>query len=373
MRASRANAIAGKCLRELFREPLLIVFALAISPFFLCLDYVGYSREPRPAPRTVLMADAAAAALEPALRAARFADGRPSLRIREAPPGAVPSWIDRELRERRADIAFVPPSAGGGGFEFATRGDATAAGYLAASSLVAAALAAPSDGDLRIEAVDARVLGPRSDFDGAVPGQVAFCALMMTPLAAFLASREIRKGGMARLAASPLGPAEYQAGIQAALLAFCLAAGASTLALAAAMGFSGAGPSPGAAPLAASALVLALCGISSVSVGLAMAPFCSSDSAAINAGFAATMLQVILSGAFFPMPSPGWIELGGMSLGPLDLLPGGPAVKALGQALIGGAGIGTILPRLAHLAVLTALYSGAASIAFSRRTFSPRS
>jgi hypothetical protein len=377
----RSASIAAKYLRELIREPVLIAFALAISPFFLCLDYVGYSREPRPAPRTILFADAVAeAALGPALRAARFGDGRPSLRLKAAPLGAGIDWVDRELRDRRADLAFVSPGHGreGGPFNFATRGDATAAGYLAASSIVATALSSASElresGAPSIVVVDALVPGPRSDFDSAIPGQIAFCALMMTPLAAFLAGREIRKKGMTRLVASPLKPGEYQAGMQAALLIFCLAAGAITLVLAIAMGF----PLPGGSSLAsagallASTLVLLACSLSSVSIGLAMAPLCSSDSAAINAGFAVTMLQVILSGAFFPMPTPSWLELWGIGLGPLDLLPGSHAVKALGQSLIGGASIGAILPRLALLATLTIIYATAASYSFSRKAFLPR-
>lgn len=372
----RSATIAQKYLRELIREPVLIGFALAISPFFLCLDYVGYSREPRPLPRTILFADPAAeAALGPALRAARFGDGHPSLKVKTAPLGAGIDWVDRELRDRRADLAFVRPGGGGESFDFATRGDATAAGYLAASSIVATALSSASSaehgGAPSIVAIDALVPGPRSDFDSAIPGQIAFCALMMTPLAAFLAGREIRKKGMIRLVSSPLRPWEYQAGMQAALLLFCLAAGAITLALALAMGF----PLPGvsihsaAGALLASTLILLACGLSSISIGLAMAPLCSSDSAAINAGFAVTMLQVILSGAFFPMPTPSWLELWGIGLGPLDLLPGSHAVKALGQSLIGGAPIEALLPRLGLLTILTLAYAAAASYSFSSKAY----
>jgi hypothetical protein len=380
--AARASAIARKCMRELMREPMLIVFALAISPFFLFLDYIGYSREARPLSRTVLFADPAAErALAPALRSARFADGRPSLKIKSAQPGAAMEWVDAELRGRRADIAFVPADEGSRskGFVFTTRGDAASAGYLAAASIIDSALdaasadAASSGGNLRIEVVDAKIAGPRSDFDQMVPGQVAFCALMMTPLAAFLAGREIRKKGMTRLKASPLRPFEYQAGIQASLMLFCLAAGALTLGIALAMGFSGLASAAGAiGPLLASILTLSACALPSIAIGLALAPLCSSDSAALNAGFSVTMLQIFLSGAFFSMPSPSWLELWGMDIGPLDLLPGTHAVMALGQILIGGAGVGDILPRLGLLAALSALYASAASCAFARRAFAAR-
>jgi len=99
--------------------------------------------------------------------------------------------------------------------------------------------------------------------------------------------------------------------------------------------------SPGGVLLASS--ILAFCAVGS---GLLVASFTTNDSQAGNVGGAVMMLQVFLSGAFFPMPAATLWTFSGHELGAWDALPATHCLLALQSIVSEGLGIRDVAFRL---------------------------
>ncbi len=360
---SRVFFLTIKFLKETIREPAAVAFVVLVPLFFVFICAIATSHEPRPVTRTLLFSTPVTdeqRTLSERLRRSERADGTRVFNVVKTAGPVDRAGTDAMLRERKADASL--------GFEadgsWIIRGDATWTGFIAASSLVEDAVRGMTPGmdPIEMDVRDARIRIPRSEYDAAVPGQLIFVSLLLIPLAAFLAAREIRTQTMSRLSASPLRPWEYVAGLTASQMIFVIPASLACLAFAMLLGFR----PEGSLWLA----VLIQCGVSlsSIGLGLAIAPFCSSDSAALNGGGTLTMLLVFFSGSFFELSTPALFTLRGREIRLFDFLPATQGQNALTHVLTGGAGFSDVSFRLAALAVLSlVIFTGSVAV-FRART-----
>jgi len=351
---------AGRILTELRRDPAMLGLVLLLPAFFMLLTVMGYSKEARPFTWKIKAepnALEATSGLEQKLRDARHGDGKPAFELRTA--GAV----DIALRQG-ADRSLI------------LEGDALSADFIAASNKIEEILDSlhpERGGSSRLVSAPLPYPSARSDFEAFAPGMMIFAILMLIPQTAFLIARERRRRTIDRLSATGMGAASYLGGVALSQAAFAVAQGIILVALAALFGYPF-----GSAPLAAAIRVLGilvLLSLSSVAQGLLVGAFAKSDSSAINIGSVVAMLQVFLSGSFFPMPAPALALAGhpGLStyaaVGAYDAFPASHAIKALTRALLdGGSGVGVPLIAMASLAIA---YFMAAAIVFRRKRIRP--
>lgn len=95
---------------------------------------------------------------------------------------------------------------------------------------------------------------------------------------------------------------------------------------------------------------------SAIGFGLIVACFIRNDSQALNIGSIVTMLQVFLSGSFFPLPSPTLFTLNDHAIGIFDIFPATHGMLALQQVVTYGAGWTDVRFRLGLTVTLSILY-----------------
>jgi ABC-type Na+ efflux pump permease subunit len=106
--------------------------------------------------------------------------------------------------------------------------------------------------------------------------------------------------------------------------------------------------------------------LSAVGMGLIVACFIENDSQAVNFGSTVTMVQVFVSGAFFPLPPMTVTTLFGHPIGFFDIFPATHGMLALQQVLNDGVGLGGIGFRLAAIVLLSGLTFAAGVVTFHR-------
>lgn len=382
----RTWIVLRKAARELRREPVMVALTLVFAPVMVVLYQMvfpevgaGYQvvvvdeDEPGQAP------DAAAQVVE-ALRAGTAADGGALLDVRTA----ATRDDAREAVERRDAVALVALPAGfseavaaladdaaAAPVTYTVSGDLTSSGYLVAAVLVDAGVQqVVADATGRAPAVVPveEALGDsagRSEFEVYVPGLMVFAVIMLVFLAAMVVAREFESGGMRRLRLTRMTGGEYLVGTTAVLTALGGVSVLLTVATAAALGFTSAGP------MWVAALALVLATLSVVGVGMAVAAVTRTVvKAFVVANFPLAILM-FFSGAMFPMPRVTWFELAGRPFGPFELLAPTHAVTVLNRVVTLGASAGDVAVDLGFLAVLTAAYLGAGVVLLRRVSARP--
>ena len=365
----RTWIVLRKAARELRREPVMVALTLAFAPAMVLLYHLVFP-EAGASYRVVVVdedipgraPDAAAQVVE-ALRAGTAVDGGALLDVRPSPSLAdardaverrdavalvvVPAGFSAAVAAR-ADDATAPPVT------YTVSGDLTSSGYLVAAVLVDAGVqqaVAGATGRAPAVVPVEEALGDsagRSEFEVYVPGLVVFSVIMLVFLAAMVVAREFESGGMRRLRLTRMTGADYLLGTTAVLTALGGVAVLLTVATAAALGFSSAGPMW----VAAFALVLAT--LSVIGVGIAVAAVTRTVvKAFVVANFPLAVLM-FFSGAMFPMPRVTWFEVAGRPFGPFELLAPTHAVTVLNRVVTLGASAGDVLVDLGMLGALTA-------------------
>ncbi len=377
----RAWIVLRKAARELRREPVMVALTLVFAPamvilYQLVFPEVGASYQvvvvDEDTPGAV--PDAAAQVVE-ALRSGTAADGGALLDIRTSPSRedaratverrdaaalvVLPAGFSQAVAALAHD-ADAPPAS------YTLSGDLTSSGYLVAAVLVDAGVqqvVADATGRAPAVVLTEEALGDsagRSEFELYVPGLMVFAVIMLVFLAAMVVAREFESGGMRRLRLTRMTGGEYLVGTTAVLTALGGVAVLLTVATAAALGFSSAGP------MWVGALALVLATLSVVGVGMAVAAVTRTVvKAFVVANFPLAVLM-FFSGAMFPMPRVTWFELAGHPIGPFELLAPTHAVTVLNRVVTLGASAGDVAVDLGLLAALTAAYLGVGVVLLRR-------
>ncbi len=355
----RVLVVARKTLREILREPPLAVMLVAAPAIFLVVLAVGYG-SPRLAthPVLVLDPDGSGAALRAELEALRHDDGRPVFALTAV---SDPVAADAALAAGEADTLLRIE-----GDEVVLRGDATSLRHVAASRLLTRTIVDHSlreTGRPRVTQVLRRPLvsdGPRTLFDVYAPGMLVFAILLIIPQTAFHVSRELRRGTLRRLRLTRMRSADLLGGVSVAQLAVAAVQVPVVFAVARLLGFHAVGS------LALGIAVgLVLC-VGSIGLGLCVSGLAQNDGQAASLGAAVMIVQVIVCGAFFPLPPMTLFELGGHPIGPFDLLPATHGMLALQQVLSYGDGAGEVAFRVGATLLLSLAYLLAGIAIFHR-------
>jgi ABC-2 type transport system permease protein len=347
-------SVARKSLIELLREPMLLGMVL-FTPLAFLLVYGFAYQTPHLKTYRVLATVNAEAGIDAVdfLRSLSYPDGRPVFTIEIIPDRAS---VDQSLRDRTAAMFLaIDPGADGMPFSYTVRGDALFADFLSASSILESRLsgylldAVGINLPVRIEEkpIPAMSFRTRTDFSVYAPGLLVFAILLLIPQTALLLGREMRTRTMRRLRLSGITSLEFLGGV--GLSQLVMAVGQIVLFLIGLILF-GLDYSRALVPIFLASFLTAL---SAVGGGLIVGCFVQNDSQAVNLGASVTMLQVFVSGSFFPMPAPPLFHLFGHEIAWNDIFPATHAMTALQQAVMYGSDLGQIGFRLAAAAVLS--------------------
>ncbi|MBN1438229.1 MAG: ABC transporter permease [Anaerolineales bacterium] len=350
-------AVARKSLVELLREPMLLGMVLLTPLMFLLVYGFAYQTPHLKTYRVLAIVNAPAGngALD-GLRALEYPDGRPVFTIET---DSDYSAADRALRDRTAAALLIfDPAADGLPFAYTIRGDALFNDFLTSSAILESrlseylleAIGVALPVRQRQEAIPATSFRARTDFTVYAPGLLVFSILFLIPQTALLLGREMRTRTIRRLRLSPVSGPELLGGI--ALSQLAMAAVQIALVMGGMILF-GLDYSRAAIPIFLGAFLTA---VSAVGAGLIVGCLVQNDSQAVNLGATVTMLQVFVSGSFFPMPAPPLFHLFGHEIGWNDVFPATHAMTALQQAVLYGSDLGQIGFRLAAAAALSAAF-----------------
>jgi ABC-2 type transport system permease protein len=348
-------AVARKSLIELLREPMLLGMVL-LTPLAFLLVYGFAYQTPHLKTYRILAtinAEAGNGAIE-YLRTLSYPDGRPIFNFEIVSDRA---GIDPALRDRTA-AAFlaIDPGADGMPFSYTVRGDALFADFLSSSSILESRLSGyllDSTGThLPVQVVENSIpalsFKTRTDFSVYAPGLLVFAILLLIPQTALLMGREMRTRTIRRLQLSGVSSVEWLGGIGLSQLAMAVV---QIILFLIGLILFGLDYSRALVPIFIASFLTAL---SAVGAGLVVGCFIQNDSQAVNLGASVTMLQVFVSGSFFPMPVQPLFHLFGHEIAWNDAFPATHAMIALQQAVMYGADLGQIGFRLAAAAVLSA-------------------
>lgn len=350
-------SVAHKSLIELLREPMLLGMVLLTPLAFLLVYGFAYQTPHLKTYRVLATVNAEAGnnAIE-YLRSLSYPDGRPIFKIEIA---TDLTSADQALRDRTAAaLLVINPAAGGMPFSYTIRGDALYSDFLSSSSILESRLSQylldAIGAVLPVRAVENAIpsmsFRSRTDFTVYAPGLLVFSILLLVPQTALLLGREMRTRTIRRLRLSGVSSVEFLGGIGISQLV--MAAVQIVLFLGGLILF-GLDYTRATGPILLASFLTA---VSAVGGGLIVGCFVQNDSQAVNLGSTVTMLQVFVSGSFFPMPAPPLFHLLGHEIAWNDAFPATHAMTALQQAVLYGADLGQIGFRLAAAAVLSVVF-----------------
>jgi ABC-2 type transport system permease protein len=202
--------------------------------------------------------------------------------------------------------------------------------------------------------------GPENEFDYYAPGMMVFALLMIIPQTAMLVGRELRWGTLRRLRLSGVRAWELLGGISLAQMAVAVIQVLVVFLSALALGYNNHGS------LILAIVVSLAISLSAIGMGLIVACFIENDSQAVNFGSTVTMVQVFVSGAFFPLPPLTVFTFLGHPIGIFDIFPASHGMLALQQVLNDGVGLGVIGFRLAAIFLFSGLTFAVGVLMFHR-------
>ena len=361
-------SVARKSLIELLREPMLLGMVLFTPLAFLLVYGFAYQTPHLKTHRVLAMVNSPSGdkAVD-YLRSLSYPDGRPIFKIESI---SDRSSADQALRDRTATaLLAISPGADGMPFSYTVRGDALFADFLSASSILESRLSQylldAIGVDLPVRVVEnpipAMGFRIRTEFSVYAPGLLVFAILLLIPQTALLLGREMRTGTIRRLQLSGVSSVEFLGGIGISQLV--MAAVQFVLFIGGLILF-GLDYTRALLPILLASFLTA---VSAVGGGLIVGCFVQNDSQAVNLGSSVTMLQVFVSGSFFPMPAPALFHLFGHEIAWNDLFPATHAMTALQHSVLYGADLGQIGFRLAAAAVLSLVFFLIGALLFRRK------
>ena len=386
----RLFIICARCLRQIWRDRLVLSLTLVFAPLFILLYYLITAGGSTSYGVVVVNLDKGAVGAAgqwvelggqaaEALSTVTYADGQPILRLLYAGSQAE---AEQMLRQREGAAYLVIPQdftqilfnlqaeerSRAVGITFG--GDLTNPYYTVAGVMAISALEGyvqQVSGQLPLITYDEQAVGAsaaRTEFEIYVPGILVFAMIMLVFLAAMTAARENETGTLRRMQLAGIRAWEYLGGMSLALVVVGLAAEFLAFSSAVLCGFRSAGP------LWVAVLVGALTSIGVIGAGLGVAAFSRNVSQAFVIANFPLGLFMFFSGTVYPLPRVEIFTLGSQSIGLYDVLAPTHAVSALNKVFVLGAGAGEVGYELASLVVLSLIYFMVGVWLFQRRKLS---
>lgn len=356
--------VARKSLLEILREPTLLGLVILLPLVFVGIAAFGYSAPFLVThPVQVIVQAQGDMGLIEALRVEQYPDGRAVFDVAFVTDqdAAQVALAEREI------TALVEVGARADGRPIVTvHGDALYGRFYRAGVVLDEVVQRYAD---RLEGRGALVqiheqryapAGPENEFDYYAPGMMVFALMMIIPQTAMLVGRELRWGTLHRLRLSGVRAWELLLGISLAQMVVAAIQVLVVFLSALALGYNNHGS------LILAIFVGLVISLSAIGMGLIVACFIENDSQAVNFGSTVTMVQVFVSGAFFPLPPLTVFSILGHPIGLFDIFPATHGMLALQQVLNDGAHLGVIGFRLAAIVLLSGLTFAAGVFTFHR-------
>jgi len=203
--------------------------------------------------------------------------------------------------------------------------------------------------------------GTMSDFDMMVPGLliVSLIMLMFTASIAFVS--EVENKTIMRLKLSKLKATEFLGGISIVQLFVGIFSAFLTLVIAIALGFRYEG---------SLLMMVAIAGLTSLSIiafSLIIAAITKSSNEVLVVGNFPMFLFMFFTGAAFPLKSDALFTIAGYPINLQGLMTPTHAISALNKTLVMNMDIGSIIPEITAIIVLTLFYFLIGGLLFQRR------
>lgn len=359
----KAFLVARKSLCEIRREQQLLLLVLALPIVFLVITAATYGGDLQMThPIQVVSADPEGDTLVEAIAAERHPDGEPVFDVEQT--------VDRAKAQDTLEdgattaVVVIAPNAAGS-YEITVVGDASNSAFYRAATILDGVINRVVDvqtGRLpgfTIREKPVHAAQPETQFDLYAPGMMIFALLMIIPQTAMLVAREVRWHTMQRLRLSAVRAWELLSGVGLAQLVVAVGQVLVVLGIALALGFHNNGS------LLLAILVGLVIAASAIGQGLLVASLVQNDSQAANLGSSVAMIQVFLSGAFYPMPPQTVFTLLGHQIDLFDMFPATHGFLALQQVLTFGASLEQVAFRLSAMVALSILYLAFGILLFS--------
>ncbi len=363
----KALVVARKTLREMARDPKTLALVLLLPVAFVGLFALMGSAPRQPTyPIAVAAHGASGERLVRAIEAARYPDGRRVFDLRRV---TEPSRVDADLRKGTVIALLTATGDGASPPEVTLRGDAVNVRFIAGGTLLGTWIdrhvADETREPIRVRMTTQALVepGPATDFDLSLPGCIVFAILITIAQTATLLGQERRTGTLQRLSLTRAGTTTVLAGVSLAQMAVCLAQVVLVFLAARLLGFHNRGS------IGTGMLAVLVLGFSAIGLGFVVAAFVRNDSQASNVGGVVAMIQVFLSGAFFPMPSQTLFTAWNHEVGLYDVFPATHCYSALQQVLCFGSDLRQVAFRLVAAIVLSLGYVCVGALVFTRLQF----
>jgi ABC-2 type transport system permease protein len=372
----RSFIVFRKTMREIGRDKWMLGLTLAFAPFFVFLYWLWFQGGSTVYPIAVINQDLGATRPDGsvynagdevirAIRAVRYADGRPLLKVVDVSDQAA---AERILRDRGATAYLQLPADFSRTIQALQSGDRTVTtavtfgGDLSNTYYMIGANMALTTVDAFVQQATGQkplvnyiekpmgASATRTEFETYVPGTLIFSVILLIFLAAMTVAREIETGTLRRLQLTPMTSFDLLAGITAALLLVGAVTSGLSFAVALALGFHSQGP------IWVAILISTIASLSVIGLGLVVASLTRSVSQAFVVANFPLGLMMFFSGVIFPMPVVKLFTIAGHTFGPYDFLPPTHAVVALNKILTLGAGLKDVTYELTALLVLSVIY-----------------
>lgn len=359
--------VTRKFLIEIIREPQLMLLTILMPAAMMLIMAFGYGRNPRLIRYTLLVSEQSGGLAQEDIRALetkKYSDGRPMFQLI---PIADLRKADEILKAKTAAMLVIFELDAGGKLTRTIKGDGTSMAFINASGYLEAILNPVQERReglhpiVVMETEDLSLHMPQSEFDAYAPGVMIMAILLLIPQTATLIGRELRTETMKLFQLSTLSTVELFIGISLAQMITAVVQVLVMLLMAKALGFHTQGS------LGLAVLICLILSFSSIGLGLLTACIIQNDSEAVNTGSVFSMLQVFLSGAFFPFNTPALLKIDGHELGLFDLIPATQGVMILRQSLVSGAGFDEIVFRTALMTALSIIYFGLGLFFFNKK------
>jgi ABC-2 type transport system permease protein len=361
----RALLIARKMLTEMVREPMQAVILFVAPLAFLIMTGVAYSYPiMKTYPIIVDVSDPEGASLVQYLQEQRYNNGHSQFTIKRI---SNSDQIREELEHRQSTVSIKLLTSQNDKPSFTIEGDALYTDFYQAATLLQNATDSYF-AEHGLQKIPYKLFeqsfttrGPITAFDLYMPGMIIFALMMLVPNTAILIAREVRWKTLNRLQMTRMSGWDLLAGVTMAQFLVAIVLTFLIFGVSLLLGFNNQG----------SIWLALLCSIitslSAIGTGLIVGSFTKNDSDAANIGAASGLFQVMLAGAFFPLPSPTLFTFNGHQMGIFDLIPATHSNLAMQNVLSYGMGWNDIVFRVVATLLVSLLYFGAGIVIFRVR------
>lgn len=389
---SKVLVIAGKTLKELFRQPKSLAITLALPLMFMLIFGLAFGRSAETTyDVAVLRLDEGelARSYHEGLAKVAYASGTPVLALHDvADEESGRDGLDRGdydallvIPANFSENALPQGEAPGGGpvpplqqpqappeavgARVAILGDPSRVPFQVSSQVIAAytarfAESVPGGRPAVASDVQPVTAAELTNFDFIAPGLMVFAILNIIPQAAGALARESEMRTLDRLRMSPTGSLPILGGVALGQIAIACVSLALMLVTARLMGFHNQGSYLVAYAIAIGAAIAA------TGIGLVIAAFARNQQEAASFGALVSVPMSFLSGAFFAIPG---VAIGRFEL--YDALPTKHAVDAMRQVMTLGRTLDDVAGSLVALAVLGVVYLVVGVLVYRRTRLAP--